>query len=120
MNVGLHQRAERSIYHPMARQSLNALEAIRDDSDDEVSSTIPSASMTSMSMTLVDDFKCVRAKRGLSRERICAMRGLFIVRRNRSGEELRSPRDYSSVATHRPRRAPQQAPFSVRSKGPVR
>jgi hypothetical protein len=49
----------------MARQSLNALEAIRDDSDDEVSSTIPSARMTSMSMTLVDDFKCVRAKRGL-------------------------------------------------------
>lgn len=64
MDVGLHQRAERSIYHPMTGQRLNTLEAFGDELYDEMSSPILRARMTRVSMALVDDLEQGRSESG--------------------------------------------------------
>lgn len=65
MNIGLHQGAEGSIYHPMTSQRLHALEANRHDLDDKVSTAVPCSRVTGVAMTLVDDFEQLRVERCL-------------------------------------------------------
>jgi hypothetical protein len=59
MNVRLHQAAERSIYHPVALQSLGASEAGRDYSHSKVPASVLGTGVSGMSMTVVDDFELV-------------------------------------------------------------
>lgn len=65
MDVGLHQRAERSIDHPVALDGFFAGEVARANADVEVAAAIASTGMTGVTATVVDDLELVGLERGL-------------------------------------------------------
>jgi len=65
VNIGLHQAAERSIYHPMSLESLGAGESARDDSHTKMTAAILGARVTRVPMAVVYDVELVRSKRVL-------------------------------------------------------
>lgn len=62
VNVGLHQRAERSIYHPMSLQRLRARESLGNDSNTKVATAISRTGVSGVSVTVVDDLERFRRK----------------------------------------------------------
>ncbi len=62
MDIGLHQRANRSIDGAVARQQRLAAECFRHHDDSKVTAAIPRASMADMAMTLIDDAQFLRVE----------------------------------------------------------
>ncbi len=62
VNVGLHQRAERSIDHPMSLQCLRAGESPGNDSNTKVTTAISRAGVSGVFVTVVDDLERFRRK----------------------------------------------------------
>src|SRR5688572_20626986 len=65
MNVGLHQRAERSIDHPMALDGPFAGEMPRANPHVEVAATVARTGMARMATAVVDDLELIGLERGL-------------------------------------------------------
>jgi len=64
VNIGAHQIAERSIYHPMSCQRFDTREAIGDDLDDEMSAAVACTRMTCVSVTVVDYLELIGVESG--------------------------------------------------------
>jgi hypothetical protein len=62
MNIGLHQIAESSIYHTVARQRLDTFEAARDDPYFEMAATVPRSRVPRVSRAVIDYLQELRSK----------------------------------------------------------
>jgi hypothetical protein len=65
MNVGLHQRAERSIDHPVALDGSLARKSTRENSHLEVAAPIARSCVSSMAAAIVDDLELFGLERRL-------------------------------------------------------
>jgi hypothetical protein len=65
MYVGLHQRTERSIDHPVSLDGSLPGEMMRSNADVEMTATIARTGMAGMTTAVVDDFELIGLERGL-------------------------------------------------------